>query len=171
MGKKCCVPECRSNYDPKKTKKKKKEDEKDGDEGEDKENVKPPESKHVPVFRFPLSMDEKLRWIASIPKIKKEKVLAQKEPVVCIKHWPPGFPTHEVHGKCRPSNPPSVFNKFAKSVIPTPPPKPRPTSRFSAEVRTRQEDELKTFKENDRLTWESLQANLSLKSRQLLCIQ
>ena len=47
-------------------------------------------------------------------------------------------------GKMRPVDPPSVFEGFAQSSIPTPPSKPRPTK-----TRTRRDDELAEFKKAD----------------------
>ena len=134
MPKKCLVPGCRSNYDPPRTNKRKYQ-------AEDKEN-QDIEKSHVPVFRLPLDVEDKQRWVATIPLIDKEKIMKLKEPVICIKHWPVGFPTKSVNGKIRPVEPPSVFEGVPISQIPTPPSKPRTTKRSSFEVRTTQEDQL-----------------------------
>ena len=161
MAKKCCVPKCKSNYVSKK-RRKKENDGCDGCDGDGKENAHP---KNVPVYRFPSESTEKLRWISAIPLVTPEKILSLKDPVVCKHHWPENFRTATVHGKTRPVDPPSVFKPFKKSEIPTPPSNPRPTSRTSASVRTTKPDEMNAFKESDKLTWDRLKTNLSMKSR------
>ena len=56
MARKCCVPGCRSNYDPKKKK------------GEDKENAAAREHvTHIPTFRFPNDVSEKM-MVGAHPK-------------------------------------------------------------------------------------------------------
>ena len=110
-------------------------------------------------------MSEKIRWIAVIPRVNQEKILSLKDPVICHHHWPSNFNTTTVNGKSRPHDPPSVFKGVPLSVLPTPPPKPRPTSRTSSTVRTSQPDEMPTFKEIDNLTWDRLKVNLAMKSR------
>ena len=146
MPKKCLVPGCRSNYDPPRTNKRKYQ-------AEDKEN-QDIEKSHVPVFRLPLDVEDKQRWVATIPLIDKEKIMKLKEPVICIKHWPVGFPTKSVNGKIRPVEPPSVFEGVPISQIPTPPSKPRTTKRSTFEVRTTQEDQLDKFLAADKIDWE-----------------
>ena len=158
MTKKCCIPGCKSNYD-----KRRKKREQVGSE-ENKENEHP---RHVPVFRFPSDVNEKLRWVACIPRVKQEKILTQKDPVVCSRHWPRDCRKTVVNGKSRPLDPPSIFHGVPLSVLPTPPAKPRSTTRTSATVRSTQEDELDAFKQSDSLTWESLKVNLSMKTRTL----
>ena len=64
MAKKCCVPGCKANYFSKKRKKKEKE-------GGNKENCAP----NVSVYQFPADLNEKLRWIAVIPRVTQERVL------------------------------------------------------------------------------------------------
>ena len=153
---------CFITYDliPRKSKKRKKKCE--DEENESKENVHP---KNVPVNRFPADMNEKMRWIAVIPRVKQDKILSLKDPVICQKHWPDEFKTTTVNGKMRPHDPPSVFKGVPLSVLPTPPPNPRPTSRTSASVRMSIPDELSVFKENNSLTWEQLKINLAMKIR------
>ena len=167
MARKCCVPGCKSNYDPRKKKKKvETTDNVSVNEGKENNTVErmevdePTEKIHVPTFRLPSSMDEKLRWLAAIPKIKKEKILKQKCPVVCIRHWPTDFDTITVHGKVRPVYPPSVFDGVPRSEIPTPPPKPRPTKKSTFEARTTKVDELDAFLKQDRVEWNDIR-NLS----------
>ena len=81
---------------------------------------------------------------------------------VCEKHWPEGYEQVKLrNGKYRPANPPSLFENFKPSEIPTPPAKPRPTQRSSFEVRTRLEDELLAFADSDKLSYENLCADAS----------
>ena len=148
MPKKCILPGCKSNYDSCRKRKYEKID--DGD----KENT--PHMSHIPVYRFPSNMEEKKRWIDSIPLIDRERVSKLKEPVLCMKHWPVGFPTTTVNGKPRPINPPSVFEGVPLSQIPTPPPKPRTTTKATYDSRTRIEDEIDRFLAEDRINWETI---------------
>ena len=154
MAKKCCVPGCKANYFSKKRKKKETED-------GNKENCAP----SVSVYRFPADLNEKLRWIAVIPRVTQERVLALKDPVICSNHWPDNFKSATVNGKSRPQEPPSIFKGVPLSVLPTPPPNPRPTARSSAAVRNAKPDEMSAFKEQDRVTWQQLKLNLAMKSR------
>ena len=61
-----------------------------------------------------------------------------------------------MHGKLRPSEPPSIFSHLPKSVIPTAPSKPRPTSRCRFENRTAVADQYAQFKKKNNLTFEVL---------------
>ena len=158
MVKKCCIPGCKSNYDKRRKKR---------DHAVDEENKENEHPRNVPVFRFPSDINEKLRWIACIPRVKQEKILSQKDPVVCARHWPRDFRKTAVNGKSRPVDPPSIFHGVPLSVLPTPPPKPRSTTRASATVRSTQADQFDDFKKNDSLTWESLKINLAMKTRSL----
>lgn len=119
MGRKCCVFQCRGNYDE-----------------ENKERT----------FRFPKDQEERARWVASIPR---SNVPDGPDTVVCERHWPKDYPTTKVHGKDRPSEPPSVFNCVKPSLVPTPPPPKRTTVKVSA--RHSQPDQLAEFNENDRV--------------------
>ena len=98
------------------------------------------------------------KWIKAVPYLNEEKYNSYKcAPVLCVKHWPDGFETTKSrNGKIRPLHPPTIFNGVPKSEIPTPGPKPRPTSRTSFEARTRQEDELNGFNETDTISFEKL---------------
>ena len=54
-------------------------------------------------------------------------------------------------GKCRPTNPPTVWPGVHASVIPTPVPVPRTTKKSSFDVRTVQYDEIDEFTRQDRI--------------------
>ena len=78
MTKKCIVLNCRSNYEPPKSKKR-------GHDDANKEN-RVETKEHVPVFRIPSDPEERKRWVDTLPVKNKEEVMEMKEPVVCIKH-------------------------------------------------------------------------------------
>ena len=137
MGRKCCFALCTSNYDKSKAKNKVLKERNDGQNAE--------RGEHVATFWFPKDEVNRAKWIKAVPYLNEEKYNSYKcAPVLCVKHWPDGFETTKSrNGKIRPLHPPTIFNGVPKSEIPTPGPKPRPTSRTSFEARTRQEDELK----------------------------
>ena len=86
------------------------------------------------IFRLPSSKrnaQERERWIKSLPNSIHDSVYTS----ICERHWPPGYNTISVHGKLRPADPPSIFRGVKKSLLPTAPSKPRPTSRNYCEVR------------------------------------
>ena len=62
-----------------------------------------------------------------------------------------------MNGKLRPRDPPSIFPGVPKSVIPTPPSKPRTTERSSFDVRTRMDDQYEDFKKRDVLKFDKLE--------------
>ena len=90
---KCCVTGCKSNYLSEKEK--------------------------VTVHRLPSDPEERQRWIKAIPR---GNIPYSPNTVVCVKHFPPGFPVLKKKGKSRPIDPPSVFENIPKSLMPTPPP-------------------------------------------------
>ena len=113
----------------------------------------------ITVFRLPSAKknaDERKRWIQAIPR---DNIPDSKDTSVCVKHWP-----IMVYGKLRPKDPPSVFPNIPLSMLPTPPPKPRQTTKTLSEVRTKQEDELDTFLTNDRLTYDILMSDFSKRT-------
>ena len=61
-----------------------------------------------------------------------------------------------MHGKLRPSEPPSIFSHLPKRVIPTAPSKPRLTSRCRFENMTAVADQYAQIKKKDNLTFEVL---------------
>ena len=54
-----------------------------------------------------------------------------KDSVICELHWPVSYPTMKFRGKCRPTNPPTVWPGVPASVIPTPVAVPRKTREIS----------------------------------------
>ena len=128
MGKKCIIKGCRTNYRLTQ------------DDCVDKNKAK--------VFRFPSKAkraSDRERWIRSIPLLMEKDIDNMTTPVICEKHWPIDYRMEKGDGgKMRPVDPPSVFEGFAQSSIPTPPSKPRPTK-----TRTRRDDELAEFKKAD----------------------
>ena len=141
MPRKCCVPACTSNYATGGT---------------------------IKVYRLPKDPNERLRWISAIPR---DNIPDSSNTVVCVKHWPENFPTRSVHGKDRPSDPPSVFPNIPLSQIPTAPPKARLTSRSSLSVRNIQEDQLSDFEQNDHLEFATIlqEAQQRLFPRCVVC--
>ena len=61
-----------------------------------------------------------------------------------------------IHRKLRHPEPPSIFSHLPKSVIPTAPSKPKPTSRCRFENRTAFADQFAQFNKKDNLTFEVL---------------
>ena len=151
MGRSCCVTNCSSNYD---------------------------DNNYVPCYRLP--KDPKLLevWLKAIPR---DNTPVTKNTVVCIKHWPPNFPTYSCYGKLRPAEPPSIFENIPKSQIPTPPAMPRSTEKATAESRAVDIDEMIEFDKSDILTFENMckeidtqrfsSATTSYKQGDCLCIQ
>jgi hypothetical protein len=126
MPLKCCVYGCTSNYLS----------------GKDK-------SGPVPVYRLPKNETEKNRWLATLPR---DNTPVTKYTVVCAKHWPSDYRKMKSYGKERPASPPSCFGNLPQSLVPSAPPKPRETSRTSAEVRSAVSDELSSFCALDSIT-------------------
>ena len=100
---------------------------------------------------------ERERWLKVIPR---DNIPDSKDTSVCEIHWPKGYPTIQVHRKVRPRDPPSIFPGVPKSMIPTPPTKPCPTSKTSLKVHGKKEDELTSFLQKDTITYESLIKNV-----------
>lgn len=126
MGRKCCVTGCNSNYS-----------------AVDK----------VTVYRLPRDLAERERWIKAIPR---DNIPNTPNTVVCIKHFPEDFETVSVKGRLRPKDPPSIFPNVPKSLIPTPPPLPRSTTKSSSTVRCHQPDELDEFSKRDIVDFDTL---------------
>ena len=60
------------------------------------------------------------------------------------------------NGTMRPAVPPSIFQGVPQGSLPIPQPPPRPTKRSSFEMRTIIEDELRTFVDSDKVTFEEV---------------
>ena len=123
MVRKCCVTGCKSNYLT--------EDEK------------------VSTYRLPSNPEERKRWIKAIPR---DNIPDSPHTVVCAKHFPSGFPDIKVRGNSRPRDPPSVFENIPKSLIPTPAPSKRPTTKATSSARSQKDDELSTFLLHDTIS-------------------
>ena len=132
MGRKCCVLNCKGNYD--------------------KENK-------AKTFRLPSAdndLAERNRWISNIPN----KIVESKNTVVCEAHWPVGYETVKLRGKERPKDAPTIFTSIPKSMVPTPQPKQRPTKTCFFDIRTRQECEYNDFLAKDALHFDTLEKNI-----------
>ena len=92
--------------------------------------------------------------------IPGDNIPDSKDTSVCEIFWPKGYPAIRVHGKVRPRDPPSIFPGVPKSMIPTQPSKPRPTSKTSLTVRRKKEDELTSLLQKDKISYESLIKNV-----------
>ncbi|XP_012563386.1 peroxynitrite isomerase THAP4-like [Hydra vulgaris] len=128
MPRKCCVTSCSSNYD--------------------KNN-----EKYVSVYRLPKDKDNRLRWIAAIPR---DNILDSKYTVVCTKHWPENVDLIMSNGKKRPNVPPTKFHNVNLSQISTAPAKGRKTTRTSFSERNIQEDEMSSFNDADNLEFSDI---------------
>ena len=103
------------------------------------------EENKTKIFRLPSAKTkptERQRWIKTIPNTVPDS----KDTSICEKHWPTNYETVSVNGKLRPRDPPSLYPGVPKSVIPTPPSKPRTTERSSFDVRTRMDDQYEDLK-------------------------
>ena len=93
----CCVVNCRGNYD-----------------------LKDP----CQVFRLPRNQEEREKWLMRIPSYQSGKVKLENFRV-CEKHWPETTPMIAAQAdKLRPATPPSIFN-VPPSCLPTAKPQPR----------------------------------------------
>ena len=95
MGRKCCVTNCRGNYDFKSKEK---------------------------VFRLPVDENERKRWLSVIPR---DNTPNTKDKVVCERHWPNGYETVMHYGKQRPLKPPLLFSCVKPCLLRTSVPLPR----------------------------------------------
>ena len=108
MGKKCCVPGCRSNFGKSKAK----------NPGiRERNNMLNRGRENIPMFGLPSKKKyhlERKRWIESIPGLIEKNVDRLKgNPSVCVKHWPSNFSTIKSgNGRKRPSEPPSIFECY-----------------------------------------------------------
>ena len=131
MGKRCCIDRCSSNYDKSTATYDK--------SLKARNDLKNSSRTKVRVFGFPKSLEERRRWVKSIPYFTEERLDKYKTPpVVCIKHWPAEFPTvkNPANGKEQRAIPVSIFEGIPVNDIPSPPsppPPPRPTKRSSFE--------------------------------------
>ena len=124
MGRKCCVSGCKSNYDLSKAKNNIHLKKKNDQVKEDQRSIK--------MFGLPIGVEERKVWIKAIPNLTEEVVNDLKaNPAVCVRHWPENYPATKSkgNGTMRPAIPPSVFEGVPSSLLPTPPPPPRPTKR------------------------------------------
>ena len=85
MTKKCCIRECKGNYN--------------------KENQRK-------VFRLPNSETERKLWLSSIPR---STLTLSKDAVICEDHWPKNTTMVSHRGKRRPIDPPGIFKVSASS--------------------------------------------------------
>ena len=83
MVRRCCVGDCKSNYDS--------------------------ESEVVPVHIFPTNVDEWQTWVDALPNTLS-KSPPTRDMVVCVKHCSPNYKTKPKKGHQVPVHPPSVFS-------------------------------------------------------------
>ena len=115
------------------------------------------EQERWPQFRFPKDMEERERWLKSLPNknLKLEQITDNM--TICAKHWK-GWREGRVQlvkrsGSMVPKFPPDNFTSenIPPSTIPTQQPLPRTTVKTSAELRNTQPDELEQFLQQDAL--------------------
>ena len=128
MARKCCIPDCKTNYIRKKS--------------------SSDLAKKIPVYRFPKDVEEFERWRKSMPL---KEIVINKNTVICEQHWPSIYSKVTTRGKTRPKNPPTVWPGVPASMIPTPLPQPRTTSRSSFVLRNQQPDQMDEFLKLDRV--------------------
>ena len=79
-----------------------------------------------------------------------------KDSVICELHWPASYTTMKFRGKCRPTNPLTVWPGVPGSVIPTHVAVPRTTKKSSFDVRAVQSDEIDEFTRQDRIDFKEI---------------
>ena len=150
MVKKCCVYDCKTNYD-----------------SERKKYVSV-DGKQQSVFRFPhpnTEAENRQRWIDVVSKVNANLKVGS-ETVICSLHWPPNYPQYKKKGHWRPSVPPSIFpESIPASIVPDPPPQPRETLRTSNHDRNTFPDELEEFDRQDIVSFQSLTDDLLQNKR------
>ena len=111
------------------------------------------------VTVLPSDLEERQRWIKAIPR---NNIPNSSNTVVCVKHFPPGFPVLKIKGESRPKDPPSVFENIPKSLIQTLPAPKQPTKKATKTSRSEVlHDELSIFLKNDSISsFETLCAGL-----------
>ena len=92
MVRRCCVTNCKSNYNP---------------------------QNRVKTFRLPRNIEERKRWIVIIPR---DNVPDNNNTVVCERHWPKNYSTVTDYGKLRHRDAPSVFDCRRYCSFSLPPP-------------------------------------------------
>ena len=141
MVNRCLVPSCNPNYRSRNG------------------SIAPKKTK---IFRFPTNKEECAAWLDAIPLKRK---IDEKKPFLCERHWPNSYATVTKKGKVKPRDPPSVWPDHEKilppSCRPPPPPKQRPTKRASLAVRNMQPDELPSFLQQDRVTFQIIKERVS----------
>ena len=118
------------------------------------------DGKKTSVFRFPQDSNENERWRKAIPR---DNIPLSNDTVVCAAHWPDNFELKMVRGKRRPIHPSSMFKNIPPSMIPTPPAKPRETTKACTSKGNILPDQLSSFLENDKVTFLGLQDELIIK--------
>ena len=153
MVKKCCLVPCKTHYDPKK--------------GSIRDN-----GQKISVYRFPPESEPENRqkWIEVCKKVR-EDLKVGAETVICSRHWPENFPTYTKKGRIRPAVPPSIFPDVPSSILPTPLPPPRETTRTSNQVRNTLPDELDHFEQLDRFDYSQLLDELVVNESRKLPIE
>ena len=143
MPNKCCVYNCKSNYDSQK-------------------GIR----NHVKVFSFPIDLEQQDKWVKCLPNSQFQITKSKR---ICELHWPPNYKKKVVKGGYKvPCEPPSVFLDIPKSCIPVPLPKPRQT--FASNSRRNMfPDELEHFLEQDKLTISKIKDIVSKMTNLFLC--
>ena len=100
------------------------------------------------VYRLPSDPEEKKRWLQAIPR---DNIPLTKDTTVCERHWKKEYPSVMCFGKPRPRDPPSEFFCVKSSLVPTPAPLPRATTKALSSKRNKKDDELSAFMEKDKI--------------------
>ena len=104
----------------------------------------------VTVYRFPKDLEEKRRWIKSLPNVLSEDKVTRNM-CLCALHFPPDVPMKQAGKYQVPAEPPSIFNNVRKSCCGLTPDKPRTTTKCLSSARNVDIDEMAAFKERDHL--------------------
>ena len=89
--------------------------------------------------------------------------------MICEKHWPESYPTDSIKGGTRPKDPPSVWPGAPQSCVPRPTPAPRSTKKSSMEVRNSKPDELHSFREMDKVSYNDIVDRVVTKNHNFRC--
>ena len=144
MSRKCCVYGCKTNYDRKKC-------------------SATSSCEKIPVYRLPSDEQEKNKWIQAVPNAD---FTVSRNTVICELHRPKNFEIVKTRGgKLRPKNPPSVWPGIPPSQVLTPSAPKRTTQRASSTLRNFQEDELKRFSYEYKVSFSTLKEELMNKGK------
>ena len=146
MMKKCLIPGCNLNY-------------------RNRKGCRATEQK-TPVFRLPRDESEYLQWMKAMPCTN---ITTRQDSVICENHWQESYSTVSIEKRTQPKDPPSVWPDVPPSFVPRPTPAPRSTQNSFMEVRNSKSDELDTFREIDKVSYNDIVDRVVIKKHNCRC--